>query len=84
MTHFNRLLLTIAMLLSLAAAAHAVPFSRADSNRDGYVTFAEAKRALPGLSEIHFNKFTNEPNGTITKNYWPGLDNFYRMMYRDR
>ena len=84
MKFFSRLLLAFAMLLSLAVAAHAVSFSKADKNKDGYVTFREAERVLPGLSEVHYKKFINGPDETITKLGWAALDNFYRMMYRNR
>jgi hypothetical protein len=84
MRTFCRIVLALAVYLSLAFAAHAVPFSKADKNKDGFVTFSEAERVYPDLNEVHFNKFIDGPNGTVTKKAWPGLDNFYRMMYRSR
>jgi hypothetical protein len=39
MRTFSRIVLALAVYLSLAFAAHAVPFSKADKNKDGFVTF---------------------------------------------
>lgn len=78
----RRFLFALGCALTLATAAHAAPFSKADSNHDGLVTYAEAKRVMPQLSQVHFNKFATD--GTITKSRWPSLSNFYDLMYRQR
>ena len=42
-------------------AAGAVSFPQADLNHDGVVTYEEAKRVFPRLTEIQFRK--NDPSG---------------------
>ena len=78
----KRLLFALGSALALATAAHAAPFSKADSNRDGVVTYAEAKRVMPQLSEVHFNKFATD--GVVTKGRWPALSSFYDVMFLQR
>jgi hypothetical protein len=78
----KRLLLALGCALTLATAAEAAPFSKADADHDGAVTFAEAQLVMPQLTQVHFNKFAQ--NGVVTKGRWPGLSNFYDVMYRRR
>ena len=53
------LLLALAALAASAGAAGAVSFSQADKDRDGVVTYDEAKRVFPRLTQIQFRK--NDP-----------------------
>ncbi len=76
----KRILVALGFALTLATAAQAAPFAKADANHDGMVTYAEARRVMPQLSEVHFNKFATD--GVVTKSRWPGLSNFYDLMYR--
>lgn len=78
----RRLLIALGCALTLATAADAAPFSKADTNRDGVVTFTEARRVMPRLAEVHFNKFAED--GVVTRARWPGLSNFYDLMHRMR
>ena len=76
-----RLLLTLAALAASAGAAGAVSFSQADKDHDGVVSYEEAKRVFPRLTQIQFRK--NDPNGDglIGKNEFPLLANFYWMIW---
>ena len=76
-----RTLLAALLLASSAAPAAAVSFPRADLNHDGVVTYEEARRVFPRLSEIQFQK--NDPNGDglIAPNEFPLLANFYWMIW---
>lgn len=78
----RRILFALGCALTLATAAQAAPFSKADSDHDGLVTYAEAQRVMPQLSQVHFNKFATD--GVITRSRWPSLSNFYDLMYRQR
>jgi len=78
----KRLLLALGCALTLATAAEAAPFGKADADHDGAVTFAEAKTVMPQLTQVSFNKFAK--NGVVTKSGWPALSNFYDLMYRQR
>ena len=80
---FTRLMVLCA-LAALPGAAAAASYSQADVNRDGQVSFQEARRVLPDLSEVHYRKFVNTPDGMVSKGAWPALDNFYQMVYRMR
>jgi hypothetical protein len=44
--------------LLLAGPAGAVSFGEADLNRDGYVTYPEARRVFQGLAEVHSRNAT--------------------------
>jgi hypothetical protein len=73
----------VAVLAASAGIASAyVPFSRADPNRDGYVTYDEAVRVFPRLQPVQFRK--NDPNGDgiITQREYPLLDQFYWTTYK--
>ena len=78
----RRFLFALGCALTLATAAQAAPFSKADASHDGMVTYAEARVVMPQLTETSFNKFAR--NGVITKSQWPSLSNFYDLMYRQR
>jgi hypothetical protein len=69
--------------LMVAAGANAVPFSRADRNKDGYVDYNEAKKSFPRLSEIHFLKCDSNGDGFVDKGEFPCLDNMYRSLYKN-
>ena len=84
MTVVRAACLAAACLPLVAASAGAVPFPQADRDRDGLVTFAEAKRAMPGLKEIHFGKCDPNGDGVIDRGEYPLLRNFYWMIYVDR
>ena len=77
--------LALAVLAASASAAAAlVPFSRADQNRDGYVTYEEAERVFPRLTEVHFRKNDPDGDGLISKREYPLLDQFYWTIYMAR
>lgn len=69
----------LAALLVAAAgpAAAKVPFSRADPNRDGIVTFEEAERVMPRLKQIQYSKADSNRDGVIDKGEYPMLDSYY-------
>ena len=71
-------------LLLTAGAAGAVPFVQADQNRDGLVTYPEARRVFRGLAEVHFEKCDPDGDGAIDAAEFPLLNNFYTMMYLNR
>lgn len=70
--------------LTVAGAAGAVSFSRADRDRDGVVTYEEAKRTMPRLSEIHFGKCDGDRDGLLDKGEFACLDTLYSIMYMRR
>jgi hypothetical protein len=75
------LLAAVVCLAASASAAGAVSFPQADLNHNGVVTYQEAKRVFPRLTEIQFKK--NDPNGDgmITPDEFPLLANFYWMIW---
>lgn len=73
-------LAALALLLS-AGAAGAVSFSQADQNHDGVVTYKEAKRVFPRLTEIQFRKNDPSGDGLIEPDEFPLLANFYWMIW---
>ena len=64
-----------------ALPAGAVSFSQADRDRDGVVSYEEAKRVFPRLTRVQFKK--NDPNGDglIDRGEFPLLANFYWMIW---
>jgi hypothetical protein len=81
----GRVLLPAAVLAALSAPASAtVPFSRADMNHDGVVTWDEAHRVFPLLKQIHFEKCDPSGDGMITQGEYPLLTNFYWINYVQR
>jgi len=82
MSAMLRTLAAAAALTLVAGAVNAAAFAKADANHDGVVTYSEAKVVMPQLTEVHFNKFATD--GVVSKSQWPGLSNFYDMMYRRR
>lgn len=71
-------LLAIALALA-AGAANAVSFSRADKDGDGQVTYAEARRTMPRLSEIHFGKCDRGADGLMGTGEFACLDALYAI-----
>ena len=76
-----RRLLAALMLAASTEAAGAVSFPQADLNHDGVVTFDEAKRVFPRLTEIQFKKNDPSGDGMIEPNEFPLLANFYWMIW---
>lgn len=74
----------LVLLAASAVPAGAVSFSQADRNRDGVVSYEEAKRVFPKLARVQFAK--NDPNGDglIDKGEFPLLANFYWMIWVQR
>jgi hypothetical protein len=71
-------------LVALAVAgpaAAAVPFSRADANHDGFVSWPEAHRVFPKLKQIHFEKCDPSGDGLIDQQEYPLLSTFYWQNY---
>ena len=52
-------------------------FPQADLNHDGFVTFDEARRVFPRLTEIQFQKNDPSGDGMIEPDEFPLLANFY-------
>lgn len=68
----------VASLVALAGPAAAkIPISRADKNRDGIVTYEEARRVMPQLKEIQYSKADSDGDGVIDRGEYPLLDSFY-------
>jgi hypothetical protein len=63
--------------LAAGPAAAGVPFSRADPNRDGVVTYEEAERVMPRLKQIQYTKADSNHDGVIDKGEYPMLDSYY-------
>ena len=59
------------------SAAAKVPVPRADQNRDGIVTYEEARRVMPQLKEIQYSKADADRDGVIDKGEYPMLDSYY-------
>jgi hypothetical protein len=79
------LLLGAVMAAALAApAAATVPFSRADANHDGVVTWPEARRVFPLLKRIQFDKCDPGGDGVIDQGEYPLLSTFYWQSYLQR
>ncbi len=69
-----------AALVSVAGAAHAVPWSQADRNRDGIVTWDEARVAFFGLTHPHFRRADRNRDGVIDRSEFPSLSTIYELM----
>lgn len=78
------LLAAVVLAASAGAAAALVPFSRADANRDGFVSYAEAVRVFPRLQEVSFRKCDPNGDGLISQREYPLLDQFYWTTYKGR
>lgn len=72
-----RLALVAALLAAAGPAAAKVPFSRADQNKDGVVTYEEASRVMTRLKQIQYDKCDANGDGVIDKGEYPLLDGFY-------
>lgn len=77
MTLLSRLAIVAAFLVLAGPAAAKVPFSRADQNRDGVVTYEEASRVMPRLKRIQYDKSDSNGDGVVDKGEYPLLDGFY-------
>ena len=77
-----RALLAALLLAASAGAAGAVSFSQADRNRDGVVTWEEAKRVFPRLAKVQFQKNDPDGDGVITQREFPLLANFYWIIWK--
>jgi len=69
--------LAAALVAAAGPAAAKVPFSRADQNRDGIVTFVEAERVMPRLKEVQYGKADANHDGVVDKGEYPMLDSYY-------
>lgn len=77
MTRLPRLGLAVALVVLAGPAAAKVPFSRADQNHDGIVTYEEAVRVMPRLKQIQYVKADADGDGVVDKGEYPLLDSFY-------
>ena len=77
-----RMRLAAVLLATSAGAAGAVSFPQADLNHDGVVTYNEARRVFPRLTEIQFKKNDPSGDGMIEPNEFPLLANFYWMIWQ--
>ncbi len=76
------MLSVVLMVAAVAGPAGAtVPFSRADANHDGEVSWPEAQRVFPRLKKIHFEKCDPDGDGYIDQNEYPLLTTFYWINY---
>jgi hypothetical protein len=75
-------LAAVVLAVSAGAAAALVPWSKADANRDGYLTFEEAVRVFPKLQPVQFRKSDPNGDGLISQREYPLLDQFYWTVYR--
>lgn len=71
------MLVTALLLATAGPAAAVVPFSRADANRDGVVTYEEAVIVMPRLKRIQYQKADPDQDGVIDKAEYPLLDSYY-------
>lgn len=69
------------LALASAGPAGAVAFARADTDKDGFVTYEQAQIVMPKLQEISFKRFDTNGDGVIDRGEWSGLDAFYRFTY---
>lgn len=79
-----RLALALGIAAACAGSVHAAAFARADTSRDGLVTFEETRFVMPKLKEVSFNRFDTNKDGFIDRGEWPGLDAFYSFTYQRR
>ncbi len=75
---------SVAIVALAGAAAAGVPFSRADANHDGVVTWPEAHRVFPLLKEVHYHKCDPNGDGAIDQGEYALLTNFYWINYQQR
>lgn len=78
------LVLALGLLVASAGAAGAVAFARADTNKDGQVTYEETRNVMPMLKEVSFQRFDTNKDGVIERGEWSGLDAFYTFTYTGR
>jgi hypothetical protein len=77
------MLLALGLALFLAGPASAQAFSRADTDRSGTVSYAEAERLLRWLSPSMFRSCDLDGTGELGQAGWACLTNLYRTMTRD-
>jgi hypothetical protein len=75
------LVLALGLVVASAGAAGAAAFGRADTDQDGRVTYIEARRVMPKLNQVSFNRFDTNKDGVIEQGEWSGLDAFYSFTY---
>ncbi len=68
--------------LAVAPAAHAVSFSQADKDGDGYVTWPEAQKVFPRLKKVQFDKNDRAADGRMGQGEFAQLNNFYWLVYK--
>lgn len=81
---FRILSLAAVALLGAGAASAAVPFARADRNKDGVVDYEEAQRAYPGISEAQVRRMDINRDGVIDQREYPQLDAIYEVLIRSQ
>jgi hypothetical protein len=64
-----------------ASAAGPLAFPAVDTNRDGFVSWEEARRKMTRLAHIHFEKCDPNGDGLIDRQEYPLLSTFYWMNY---
>lgn len=76
----------LAAVILLAAALPAWPanFAQVDADRNGIVTFDEAKRVMPELEKVSFDKFATPRSPGLTAGQFAALNNFYTLNYLQR
>jgi hypothetical protein len=67
-------------LVASAGVAHAVPWNQADRDRDGVVTWEEARVAFLGLTHPHFRRADRNRDGVIDRSEFPSLSTIYELM----
>lgn len=83
-TVLGRASLALGLILASAGMAGAVAFARADVDKDGLVSYDQAKIVMPKLKDVSFNRFDTNHDGFIDRGEWSGLDAFYTATYTNR
>lgn len=76
--------LALALATVMAQPAAAQSFSRADTDRSGTVSYAEAARLMRWLTPGMFRSCDLDGTGELSRAGWVCLTNLYRTMTRDR
>jgi hypothetical protein len=84
MTRYGLIALALAAGLGVADGAQAQSFNRADTNHDGFVTFQEARRVMPLLSDVHFRRCDRNGDGRLDLGEFNCVTGIYNALYRDR
>jgi len=79
----SRLIVMLVALGAFAAPVRAGPlaFPAVDTNRDGFVTYEEARSQMSRLARVHYDKCDPDGDGRISQREYPLLANFYWMNY---